>query len=52
MFDFLFSIFFGMLLILGIILILFGIVFLIGEIIEQLNEYDINIIEKIKKVKE
>ena len=42
MLNILFTIFLAMLLILGIILILFGIVFLISQIIDILDEYDIN----------
>ena len=42
MLNILFTIFLAMLLILGIILILFGIVFLISQIIDVLDEYDIN----------
>lgn len=42
MLNILFTIFLYMLLILSIILILFGIVFLIGQIIDVLDEYDIN----------
>ena len=42
MLNILFTIFLAMLLILGIILILFGIVFLISQIIDILDEYYIN----------